>query len=81
MLLIIQLYISILRVWSVVVFLTLAVSVYMFTTTTLEYMYSRTRTTLETSTASISEVVFPSVTVCNMVQVVSSFTLKVRKNK
>lgn len=81
MLLIIQLYISILRVWAVVVFLTLAVSVYMFTTTTLEYMYSRTRTTLETSTASISEIVFPSVTVCNMVQVVSSFTLRVRKNK
>ena len=81
MLLIIQWYISILRVWAVVVFLTLAVSVYMFTTTTLEYMYSRTRTTLETSTASISEIVFPSVTVCNMVQVVSSFTLRVRKNK
>ena len=61
------------------VFLTLAGSVYMFTINTLDYLTSKTRTTLETSTETISEVVFPSVTVCNMVQVVSSFTLRVCK--
>ena len=67
------------RVWAVVVFLTLVASGYMFTSNVLNYLYSTTRTTLETSTASIAEVVFPSVTVCNMVQVVSSFTLRVCK--
>ena len=65
------------RVWAIVVFSTLVASAYFFSVQVMSYMYSRTRTTLETSTASISEIVFPSVTVCNMVQVVSSFTLKV----
>ena len=66
-----------LRVWAIVVVCTLAYSVYMFTNNTLKYLESTTRTTLETSNEAISEVVFPSLTVCNMVQVVASFTLRV----
>ena len=67
-----------LRVWAVVVVCTLVYSVYMFTNNTLQYLESTTRTTLETSNEAISEVVFPSLTVCNMVQVVASLTLEVR---
>ena len=67
-----------LRVWAVVVVCTLVYSVYMFTNNTLKYLESTTRTTLETSNEPISEVVFPSLTVCNMVQVVASLTLEVR---
>ena len=75
---IIVLLIYYLRVWAVVVICTLVYSVYVFTNNTLIYLESTTRTTLETSNEAISEVVFPSLTVCNMVQVVASFTLKVR---
>ena len=75
---IIVLLIYYLRVWAVVVICTLVYSVYVFTNNTLIYLESTTRTTLETSNEPISEVVFPSLTVCNMVQVVASFTLKVR---
>ena len=67
-----------LRVWAVVVVCTLVYSVFMFTNNTLQYLESTTRTTLETSNEPISEVVFPSLTVCNMVQVVASLTLEVR---
>ena len=67
-----------LSVWAVVVVCTLVYSVYMFTNNTLQYLKSTTRTTLETSKEAISEVVFPSLTVCNMVQVVASLTLEVR---
>ena len=55
--------------WIVVVLISIGLGAFFLITNLVDYLGSTTVTTLETTTGSLNEIYYPSVTVCNMNQI------------
>ena len=62
--------------WFLIVFASVVASVVFLVLNTMEYMEATTQTTIDSTTASLKEIKFPAVYVCNVNQVSKSFLRK-----
>ena len=55
--------------WIVIVLVSIGLGVFFLVTNLIDYLGSTTVTTLETTTSSLENIYYPSITVCNMNQI------------